>query len=152
MQSILRMLSDKHIDTYTDDFEHGFLLQTTSFYKTAAAQFMETHSCPEYLTQVDAWLAAEMQRADAYLSVATKPRLLQACVDKLVVAYAPRLVADTATGCAAMLDSSAQNDLDRMYALFTRGDGRALKCMVDATTAHVKARGKGVVEDEGNGT
>lgn len=91
------------MEYYERDFEAHLLLETATFYKRKAAQWIEQDSCPDYLIKAEQCLKEEEERVDNYLHSTTKQKLLKEVENEVLTKYEAVLLQKEHSGCAALL-------------------------------------------------
>ncbi|KAK9769765.1 putative NACHT domain-containing protein [Seiridium cardinale] len=101
---------------YRYSFEMPFLLATIEFYEAESEQSLSVDSVAEYMRKAERRLDEEQERVRMYLLVDTAVPLEKACSKALVVDHANRL----RDVLPALLDQDCEDDIKRMYSLFSR--------------------------------
>jgi cullin 3 len=148
MKKSLHMLTLLGVDgepVYEEDFEAPFLETTMRFYRAESQDFISQNTCPAYMKKAAARLAEELQRAHAYLSAPTEPKLIVIVRDELISNHAQTLVEMEGSGVVPMLRDDKLEDLRRMYDLFS-GVPHTLDELRNAMYGYVKRTGRGLVQ------
>ena len=100
-------------------------------------------NCPEYLTECEAHLIKEEQRANYILQPETKPKLMDAIHKQIIEKNAPNLV-DKDTGCDQMFQHSKLDELALMFRIFKRVES-TLKYIIQKMNPYIEERGNKIV-------
>lgn len=118
-QSILIYASMRH-RSYYDDFETPFLKATHAYYKRRTTAWVTADSCPEYLRKAERCIYQERRRVTDYLLVQSTERLMTTLFNVLLLDNQTEIIGKENTGCLALLQQHAVDDLGRMYHLYSR--------------------------------
>lgn len=131
------------LDVYHKDLEAPLLQSTRTYFSAAAAQWLTSLDVPSYLQRAEAALTAEAIRVQHYLHESTEGRLLGVLEEVLLQAHQADLLGSP-TGVSTMLERSAQQDLARMYRLFSRVNGGLIP-LARAVREHIQRAGLAMV-------
>lgn len=114
----LNLDSDDSLAVYRANFERAYIESTEQFYKSRAAQVLEANGVQNYMTYADAKLSEEEARGTRYLdsSADSLNRLLERCVDVLVVQFQDQLLAE----CPSLISTNQVEKLRMLYRLINR--------------------------------
>ncbi|XP_063694698.1 cullin-1-like [Bolinopsis microptera] len=104
---------------YSQNFEHHFLAETTSYYTSESMQFLEQNPVPEYLKKAQKRLKDEQERCDKYLNESTRSELEKRCLQVLVEQHLDIFYSEFQN----LLDNDKNEDIGRMYELVYRLEG-----------------------------
>jgi len=136
-----------NIHYYKENFEGEFIKQTKDFYKKQADYWMQTHSCPEYVNLAFEALKKEEDKVLNFLDMETRPKLLSALQDVLVLDKAQELCDKEKTGVFDLLREKRFQDLKKLYQLFTIRP----KChmhIYNKLGPYIETAGKTIIEDK----
>ena len=140
------------LEVYQLDFEGPFLSQTASYYQQEAQRYFAENNCSEYLSKVEGRMLEEEQRCDAYLDHSTKVKVQHCIQQQLIGNYAKALVEEEKSGCVPMMNNGQDEDLRRMYHLFSllSGQGKVnpVDYIRDSMALLIKQTGTGIVNDK----
>jgi cullin-4 len=141
LKSLLRMLSALRL--YASSFQPRFLADTASFYASSSRKAIASElNVGDYVHFIQQRMAAEEERALAYLDEATRAPLTQSLEHELIATHAEHLLgAGTFT---ALLDARRVPELAILYGLFARI--RQLPLMRAAFEAYVKQTAGRIVQ------
>lgn len=108
------------LDVYTTDWETPFLEDTAEFYRRTSAKWAEEDSFPEFMVKADASVAEELERAAQYLNSQTQERLLRVYEKEVLITHQQKMLAKENSGLVALLENNKQEDLLRLYKLYSR--------------------------------
>lgn len=108
------------LDVYTQEWEVPFLSDTGDFYRRTSAKWAEDESFPDFMVKADACVADELDRAAQYLNSQTQERLLRVYEREVLVAHQQKMLAKENSGLVALLENNKQDDLQRLYRLYSR--------------------------------
>lgn len=111
------------MEAYEKDFEAHALLDCAHFYAQQSGAWIAANSCPEYMLKAEECLKAEKERVDAYLHATSEPKLLREVEREVLSQHQQQLLEKEHSGCAALLRDDKQEDLARMFRLFSRVQG-----------------------------
>jgi len=134
------------MEAYERDFEEPMLVETASFYRRKAAEWITEDSCPDYMLKAEECLRQEEERVGNYLHPSTKPKLLKEVENEVLTKYEEQLLAKEHSGCAALLRDDKTEDLARMFRLFSRVP-RGLDPIADIFKQHVESEGMKLVKE-----
>lgn len=116
----LKLADDRkpYLDVYRDYFEEPFLQATVRYYENESAQYESNMTVYEYMKKLEIRVYEEKQRVGLYfyLHPYSIIPLVKACVGVPVGAVLGLLQ----DGFQVMLDNNQQNDLARIYRLFSQ--------------------------------
>jgi len=145
---MLMLLGIETRNVYEEDFESHFLKQSAEFYKMESQRFLEENSASVYIRRVEARITEEAERATHYLDESTEPRIVAVVEEELIKHHMNTVVEMENSGVVHMLCNGKTDDLACMYKVFTRvSDGH--KTMATCVSQHLRARGKALVQDQG---
>ena len=107
------------LEVYQLDFEQPFLQQTAAFYQQEAQRLYGQLNCMEYMRECEKRMKEEEGRCDSYLDVSSRVKVRQCVSEELIGKYAKVLVDDEKSGCRMMMRGGLEDDLHRMYTLFS---------------------------------
>jgi Cullin family len=84
-------VSMNSLDKYREDFEAHLLAAVHEHYQSKAAEWIQSDSCAEYLKKAEACIAAEEERAAAYLHPDSKKPVISATQKELLENVQARL-------------------------------------------------------------
>ena len=140
------------LEVYVLDFEGPFLAQTAAYYQSEARRYFADNNCSDYLIKVEQRMAEEEQRCEAYLNHSSLPKVRLCVQEELIGRYAKALVDDEKSGAVPMMRLGQDDDLRRMYALFSHLSHTAKPNPVDfirdAMAGLIKQTGQQIVNDK----
>jgi len=140
LKSLLRMLSALRL--YTSTFQPLFLRGTTDFYSAASRKAIASElNVGDYVHYIQQRMAAEEERALAYLDEATRAPLTHSLEQELIATHADHLLGSTFT---QLLDNRRVAELTILYGLFARI--RQLPLMRTAFETYVKQTAGRIVQ------
>lgn len=107
---------------------------------------MSHFNCPEYLQEAEKHLLKEENRADYYLQPETKPKLLKAIQEEIVINQAEHLT-EKDTGCDQMFQHKKLEELALMFRIFKREE-ETLKFIIKKMGPYIESRGEKIVNNE----
>jgi cullin 1 len=132
------------LDVYHAELETPLLSATRTFYRAAAAQWLDACSTPEYLERAESALTAEAERVRMFLHETTESVLLLVLEDEVLKAHQSSLLDKPGSGVADMLASKARSDLARLYRLYARVNGGLIP-LARAVREYIQGAGLAVV-------
>lgn len=108
------------LDVYTTEWEAPFLEATGEFYRRTSAKWAEEDSFPDFMVKADASVAEELERAAQYLNAQTHERLLRVYEKEVLVTHQQKMLSKENSGLVALLENNKQDDLLRLYRLYSR--------------------------------
>jgi len=145
---MLMLLGIESRNVYDEDFESHFLKQSAEFYRMESQRFLEENSASVYIRKVEARITEEAERAKVYLDDSTEPRIVNVVEEELIKRHMNTVVEMENSGVVHMLRNDRTEDLACMYKLFARvNDGH--QTMSDCLSKHLRARGRALVEEQG---
>jgi hypothetical protein len=136
-----------NLQYYKEMFEGEFIRQTTEFYKKQADQWIQTYSCPEYVTAALAALKKEEDKVLNFLDKETRPKLLESLETVIVEEHASVLTEKERTGVADMFKDKRVDELKKLYQLLCKR-ASTLPCIFDKLKPYIENRGKTIVDDK----
>uniref|UniRef100_F1KWA6 Cullin-5 n=1 Tax=Ascaris suum TaxID=6253 RepID=F1KWA6_ASCSU len=114
----LNLDANDSLAVYKANFEKAYIDATEKFYKSRAAQILETNGVQNYMTYADAKLSEEEARGRRYLdsNADSLQRLLERCVSVLVVQFQEQLLAE----CLHLISNNHIEKLQMLYRLVKR--------------------------------
>ena len=109
-----------NMEVYRVDFEQPLLAQTRVYYMQEAQRTFADNSCSDYLLKVEHRMQEEEQRCDAYLDHSSRHKLQLCIQEELIGNYAKAIVDDEKSGAVPMMRNGQEDDLRRMYNLFSQ--------------------------------
>eukprot|EP00659_Diplonema_papillatum_P022430 gene22430-34356_t len=129
-------------EVYQEEFENHFLTSTKRYYERLSAQWLgEDGGKWAYLRKTEARMQEEARRADLYLAPSTKGQLLKTLDQALLANCLETCLQDPDAGCQALLKTERNEELGRMYRLFSRVDN-GLSTMADIVREYIEKEGK----------
>lgn len=142
--------SEITLQCYQQDFEAKFIEESHQFYARCAGLWAEEDSFPDYMCKAETYLGRERQRVKDYLNETTESKLLEACEHELLDVHQQKLL-EKDTGLVALLSNRAEDDMSRMYRLFSvKSLKNGLQPIGEIMRQYVTAQGNEVV-NESNG-
>ena len=138
---------NQNIQYYKDMFEGEFIRQTTEFYKKQAEQWIQTYSCPEYVTAALGALKKEDDKVLNFLDKETQPKLLRSLEAVLVEEHAQELTEKERTGVADMFKDKRVAELKKLFQLLSKRPP-TLPFVFDKLKPYIENRGKTIVDDK----
>lgn len=108
------------LDVYTAEWEGPFLEHTAEFYRRTSAKWAEEDSFPDFMVKADSCIAEELERAAQYLNSQTQERLLRVYEKEVLITHQAKMLAKENSGLVALLENHKQDDLQRLYRLYSR--------------------------------
>jgi len=105
---------------YRECFEDEFLDHTRKFYQDESVQYISQNTCSDYLQKAERRIREEKARVENYLHESTMEKIQDLCDEEWILAHSKTLIQMENSGCAWMFDHDKVQDLERMYALFSR--------------------------------
>ncbi|XP_017484362.1 PREDICTED: cullin-3-like [Rhagoletis zephyria] len=136
-------------NVYEEDFEKHFLQQSAEFYKIESQKFLEENSASVYIRKVEQRINEEAERACHYLDASTEKIIVRVVEQELISRHMKTIVEMEHSGVVHMLENQKNDDLARMYKLFSRVDN-GLKAIIACVSNHLRQEGKSMVIDDGN--
>ncbi|KAF7809601.1 cullin-1 [Senna tora] len=133
------------MDYYEQDFETQMLNHTATYYKSKATNWIEDHSCPDYMLKAEDCLRRERDRVSQYLHSSTEQKLVEKVQHELLVSLANQLLEKEHSGCRALLRDDKVEDLSRMYGLYHK-ISKGLEPVADIFKEHITAEGTSLVQ------
>lgn len=106
------------LHVYSSEFEDNFTAATEELYTVEVAAWVSTDSCPEYLRKVERRFAEERKRLTDYLHPSSEQRLMNTLYEVLLVKHQLSILTKN-TGVQHMLETNAEEDLSRMFQLYS---------------------------------
>ncbi|KAK7379173.1 hypothetical protein VNO80_04626 [Phaseolus coccineus] len=133
-------------DQYQQDFEVRLLEDTVDYYKSKATDWIEIHSCPDYMLKAEDCLRRERDRVAHYLHGSTEPKLVEKVQHELLVTHANQLLEKENSGFRALLKDNKGDDLSRMYRLYHKIPPEGLDLVANVFKQHITAEGTELVQ------
>ncbi|KAG8067206.1 hypothetical protein GUJ93_ZPchr0005g14420 [Zizania palustris] len=133
------------MEYYENDFEDSLLKDTTDYYSVKAQSWILEDSCPDYMIKAEECLKKEKERVGHYLHISTEQKLLEKVQNELLAQYATPLLEKEHSGCFALLRDDKEEDLSRMYRLFSKIN-RGLEPIANMFKMHVTNEGTALVK------
>ncbi|KAL5203429.1 hypothetical protein ABZP36_014381 [Zizania latifolia] len=133
------------MEYYENDFEDSLLKDTTDYYSVKAQSWILEDSCPDYMIKAEECLKKEKERVGHYLHISTEQKLLEKVQNELLAQYATPLLEKEHSGCFALLRDDKEEDLSRMYRLFSKIN-RGLEPIANMFKTHVTNEGTALVK------
>lgn len=108
------------LDVYTTEWETPFLEDTAEFYRRTSAKWAEEDSFPDFMVKADSSVVEELDRAAQYLNAQTQERLLRVYEKEVLITHQQKMLAKENSGLVALLENNKQEDLHRLYRLYSR--------------------------------
>ncbi|KAG8067204.1 hypothetical protein GUJ93_ZPchr0005g15249 [Zizania palustris] len=126
------------MEYYENDFEDSLSLfkDTADYYSVKAQSWILEDSCPDYMIKAEECLKKEKEQLGHYLHISTKQKLLEIVQNVLLAQYATPLLEKEHSGCFALLRDDKEEDLSRMYRLFSKIN-RGLEPIANMFKTHV---------------
>ncbi|KAK9710592.1 hypothetical protein K7432_008351 [Basidiobolus ranarum] len=105
---------------YQVDFESKFLDASAQFYRVEGQTLIGACDASEYLKKSEKRLVEEEQRSQHYLYSGTEPKIRAIIEKELLEHHLKTIIEMENSGLVAMLANDKNDDLFRMYKLFTR--------------------------------
>ncbi|GAB2296895.1 hypothetical protein Dimus_030996 [Dionaea muscipula] len=128
---------------YHESFEKPFLACTEEFYAAEGVKYMQQSDVPDYLKHVEMRLHEEHERCVLYLDANTRKPLISTAENQLLERH---IVAILDKGFMTLMDGSRIEDLQRVYALFSRVN--ALEALRQAIGSYIRRAGQAVILDD----
>jgi len=129
------------IDVYENDLEKYLLESSKEYYARKAELWMETDSTPIYLVKAEKALESERERVVNYLNVLSEPKLLGVIETELLEKKERMLLEKEGSGMRALLINDKDEDLTRMFRLFSRVRDGGLNPMAEIFRDHIVSLG-----------
>uniref|UniRef100_A0A0D9WCV1 Cullin family profile domain-containing protein n=1 Tax=Leersia perrieri TaxID=77586 RepID=A0A0D9WCV1_9ORYZ len=133
------------MECYENDFEDFLLKDTTDYYSLKAQSWILEDSCPDYMIKAEECLKKEKERVGHYLHISSEQKLLEKVQNELLAQYATPLLEKEHSGCFALLRDDKEEDLSRMYRLFSKIT-RGLEPIANMFKTHVTNEGTALVK------
>uniref|UniRef100_A0A0E0DM27 Cullin-1 n=1 Tax=Oryza meridionalis TaxID=40149 RepID=A0A0E0DM27_9ORYZ len=133
------------MECYENDFEDFLLKDTTDYYSLKAQSWILEDSCPDYMIKAEECLKKEKERVGHYLHISSEQKLLEKVQNELLAQYATPLLEKEHSGCFALLRDDKEEDLSRMYRLFSKIN-RGLEPIANMFKTHVTNEGTALVK------
>ncbi|KAM1058102.1 hypothetical protein EV2_032221 [Malus domestica] len=112
------------MESYEEDFEAHFLVDSGEYYSRKAANWILTDSCPEYMLKAsfhaEECLKREKERVNNYLHSSSEQKLVEKVQHELLVVYATQLLEKEGSGCRALLRLDKADGLSRIFRLYNK--------------------------------
>ncbi|KAL5977480.1 Cullin-4 [Asimina triloba] len=128
---------------YTESFEKPFLECTSEFYAAEGVKYMQQSDIPDYLKHVELRLHEEHERCVLYLDSSTRKSLVATAEKQLLDRHISAILDK---GFTMLMDGNRIEDLQRIYALFSRVN--ALESLRHALSSYIRATGQAIIMDE----
>nr|CAB3473138.1 unnamed protein product [Digitaria exilis] len=137
--------SDSGLKLYSQDFQDAFQQGTIDYYSKKAQTWIMEDTCPEYMLKAEESLQKEKERVGHYLHSSTEPILMEAAQGELLAKNIDRILNKENSGCKVLLRDEKDDDLSRMFRLFSRiKDG--LPPVSQTFKEHVNEAGKSLLK------
>jgi len=133
------------LDAYIHDFEEPLLEQTSVYYQKKTTDWLASDSTPVYLEKIENAISNEKIRVESYLNKETETKLLRVIESVGLEERLDEIIDKEGSGCLALLANDKLTDLERMYRMFSRLDGK-LAPMADRFEKHVESLGLGLID------
>jgi len=117
LRKFTQMYCEISKQAYINDFERLLLAATRLYYKASSSEFISTNSVSDYIATAEGWLENESKRADSYLDLSTKPKLLNALYDEVIVQHLQSMLDNEQSGVVPMMRDEKWQDLGRLYSM-----------------------------------
>jgi cullin 1 len=117
---IYEAMGMKSLDTYVADFETHLLVTTKEYYTRKAEEWIAEDSTPTYMLKIEAALEEERSRVQSYLNPESETKLLNVIEMEALEKRETELIEKEGSGCKVLLINDMNEDLSRMYRLFSR--------------------------------
>eukprot|EP01094_Clydonella_sp_ATCC50884_P025618 TRINITY_DN67_c0_g1_i1.p1 TRINITY_DN67_c0_g1~~TRINITY_DN67_c0_g1_i1.p1 ORF type:complete len:772 (+),score=411.37 TRINITY_DN67_c0_g1_i1:117-2432(+) len=131
---------ETNLSRYKQDFEGEFLKTSELYYTAESSSFVEENSVADYMKKVEARLAEEKRRVEAYLHPSTEAELMKQLDMVLIQKNMDVMHAEF----SSLLAQEKVEDLLRMYSLLSRIEP-GLPPMRSAFEAHVVKEGSAAI-------
>ncbi|KAL3624802.1 Cullin-4 [Castilleja foliolosa] len=128
---------------YPESFEKPFLEGTSEFYAAEGVKYMQQADVPDYLKHVEMRLQEEHERCLLYLDASTRKPLVATAEKQLLERHVSAILDK---GFTMLMDGKRIDDLQRMYALFSKVN--ALESLRQALNQYIRKTGHSIVMDE----
>eukprot|EP01006_Ploeotia_vitrea_P028755 TRINITY_DN61391_c0_g1_i1.p1 TRINITY_DN61391_c0_g1~~TRINITY_DN61391_c0_g1_i1.p1 ORF type:complete len:789 (-),score=111.59 TRINITY_DN61391_c0_g1_i1:58-2424(-) len=105
---------------YENDFQTPFLEATAQFYRQESAKWLAENSATEYMKKAEVRLLEEKARSLHYLHPTSEAKLMPTVEKELLAEHQKVLIEMENSGVVALLRDHKNDDLARMYRLFSR--------------------------------
>merc|ERR1712054_228064 len=138
--------SEITLSCYQEDFEKEFIERTHKYYAQKASVMTDEEGFPHYMLKAETYLDSERERVRNYLHESTESKLLEAAEHELLEVHQQRLI-EKDTGVIALLANHANEDMCRMYRLFSvKSLPNGLQPIGDLMRGYVIEEGNAVVD------
>jgi len=117
---------------------------TREYYARKAQLWIEEDSTPDYLIKAEDRLESERARVGHYLNPTTEPELMRICEREMLENHQQILLEKEGSGCSVLLANEKNNDLSRMYQLFSRCP-YGLTSMATIVRKHITKSGNAIM-------
>lgn len=135
------------LDVYTQEWETPFLEDTAEFYRRTSLKWAEEESFPDFMCKADASIVEEMDRAAQYLNAQTHERLLRVYEKEVLITHQAKMLGKENSGLVALLENNKQDDLLRLYRLYSRVP-LGLNPVGAILKAHIQKEGMELVREQ----
>lgn len=135
------------LDVYTQQWEEPFLDDTANFYRRTSLKWALEESFPDFMSKADACIIEEMERAAQYLNVQTQERLLRVYEKEVLINHQEKMLAKENSGLVALLTNNKQEDLLRLYRLYSRVP-QGLQPVGAILKTHIQKEGMELVREQ----
>ena len=137
---------EKNLLFYEKYFEDQLIARSKEEYTLKAQGWLMALNCPEYLREAEENLRREEERANYFLQLETKPKLLGVIQTEVIEKQAEKIV-DKDTGCDAMFQHKKLDELALMFRVFKRVEN-TLKFILQKMSPYIEGRGEKIVTDK----
>lgn len=148
LQGTFLWQGENNLSVYDECFEALFLAATQHETLQSASLWNSTRNCPEYLKEVQKFLANEENNADYWLQPETKTKMLKIAENELITKMA-EAVSSKDTGCVHMFEQKNLQELKLLFEVFKR-DQTTFGLIIQKMNPYILSRGEKIVMDETN--
>eukprot|EP00396_MALV-II-16_sp_LP-1_P000150 gene150-325_t len=133
-------------NTYKECFEDWFIDDAAKFYRNESLQYISDNTVPDFLRRAEQRIKEEKSRVHNYLHDSTQERIQQVMDKEWLLTHHEALDKKPDSGCQAMFHRDKQEDLRRLYLLFSRCPS-TLRGVHRVMIECIKEAGKGILSD-----